>query len=95
MLYKAMPTRPVSDLRLHQSEVLATLDDTPIMLTHRGQGAGILVHPNAWNALIDEIDRYRRQRRERHNRASARIDAGDYLTLDQVKSELHQRGLLP
>ena len=95
MLYKAMPTRPVSDLRLHRTEVLASLDETPIMLTHRGQGAGILVHPKAWNALIDEIDRYRRQRRERHDRASARIDAGDYLTLDQIKAELRQRGLLP
>lgn len=95
MLYKAMPTRPVSDLRLHQSEVLAELDETPILLTHRGQGAGILVHPKAWNALIDEIDRARRQRRERHNRASARIDAGDYLTLDEVKAKLQERGLLP
>jgi PHD/YefM family antitoxin component YafN of YafNO toxin-antitoxin module len=95
MLYKAMPTRPVSDLRLHQTEVLADLDDTPILLTHRGQGAGILVHPKVWNALVDEIGRYRRQRRERHNQASARIDAGDYLTLDEAKSELQRRGLLP
>ncbi len=35
MLYKAMPTVPVSDLRNRQAEIIAELDHTPVMLTNR------------------------------------------------------------
>jgi hypothetical protein len=52
MLYAVMPTIPVSDLRRGQSKVISQLDDTPILLTNDGRGAGILVHPRVWNELI-------------------------------------------
>ncbi len=92
MLYKAMPTMPVSDLRIHQAKVIATLSDTPVMLTNRGEGAGVLVHPDVWNKLVEEVERYRRL--ARLNQIRRNMDAGDYLTEEQVKADLQARGLM-
>ena len=58
MVYRAMPTLPVSDLRSRQAEILSRLRETPILLTHRGESAGILVHPDVWNDLVDFLDDY-------------------------------------
>ena len=58
MVYRAMPTLPVSDLRTRQAEILSRLRETPILLTHRGESAGILVHPDVWNDLVDFLDDY-------------------------------------
>ena len=91
-LYKAMPTMPVSDLRTNQAEIIATLDNTPIMLTNRGEGAGVLVHPNIWNKLVEEVERYHRL--VRFNQIRHNMDAGNYLTEEQVKADLRERGLL-
>jgi hypothetical protein len=40
MLYTAMPTLPVSDLRNKQAETIAQLDKSPLLLTREGRGAG-------------------------------------------------------
>ncbi len=58
MIYRAMPTLPVSDLRTRQAEILRRLRETPVMLTHRGASAGVLVHPDVWNDLVDFLDDY-------------------------------------
>ncbi|MDQ3247699.1 MAG: type II toxin-antitoxin system Phd/YefM family antitoxin [Chloroflexota bacterium] len=52
MLYGALPTLPVSELRLHQAKIIETLDATPILLTQHGRGAGVLVHPRVWNDVL-------------------------------------------
>lgn len=58
MFYKAMPAVPIDDLPARQAELRATLHETPIILTHQGQGAGVLVHPQVWNELIEKLERY-------------------------------------
>jgi hypothetical protein len=45
-------------LRSRQAEILSRLRETPILLTHRGESAGILVHPDVWNDLVDFLDDY-------------------------------------
>ena len=60
MMYTAMPTLPVSDLRNKQAEVVKQLDTTPILLTRAGHGAGVLVHPDRWNQLMAELARLQR-----------------------------------
>jgi PHD/YefM family antitoxin component YafN of YafNO toxin-antitoxin module len=57
MFYSAMPTLPVSDLRNKQAEIVSKLDETPILLTRGGYGAGVLVHPDKWNQLMAELAR--------------------------------------
>jgi len=76
MLYSAMPTLPVSDLRNKQAEIVAKLDETPILLTRGGYGAGVLVHPDKWNQLMAELARL--QRIMRATKILAEMKAGNY-----------------
>lgn len=55
---KVMPTLPVSELRTRQAEVLAQLKKSPVLLTQRGRGAGVLVDPDLWNELVERAERY-------------------------------------
>jgi PHD/YefM family antitoxin component YafN of YafNO toxin-antitoxin module len=76
MLYSAMPTLPVSNLRTNQAEIVAKLEDTPILLTRDGYGAGVLVHPDKWNQLIAELARL--QRLLDYDKTLAEMKAGNY-----------------
>lgn len=53
-----MPTIPVSKLRTQQASILEQLHDTPILLTQKGHGAGVLVHPDQWNELVELLADY-------------------------------------
>jgi len=86
MLYSAMPTMPVSDLRNKQAETLAQLDTTPVMLTRGGHSAGVLVHPDTWNQLVAEVGRLRRM--VRADQIVAEMKAGNYLTQEQLDATL-------
>jgi PHD/YefM family antitoxin component YafN of YafNO toxin-antitoxin module len=86
MLYSAMPTLPVSDLRNRQAEIVKQLDETPILLTRGGYGAGVLVHPDKWNQLMAELARL--QRMIRADQSLAEMKAGQYLTQEQFDAEL-------
>ncbi len=54
-----LPTLPITDLRTKQPEVLSTLKQTPVVLTHRGHGAAVLVSPAQWNAQQSELKHLR------------------------------------
>ena len=56
MVYKVMPTMPVSELRKRQSELVALVRETPLLLTHNGYAAGILIHPQVWNDLMEAYE---------------------------------------
>lgn len=57
-MYKAMSTMPVSELRTKQASIIAQLQESPILLTQRGRGAGVLIHPDQWNEIIELLERY-------------------------------------
>jgi prevent-host-death family protein len=54
-----LPTLPITDLRTKQPEVLSHLQQTPVVLTHRGHGAAVLVSTAQWNAQQAELHRLR------------------------------------
>jgi len=81
-----MPTIPVSDLRNKQSETLDQLGDTPIMLTRGGHSAGVLVHPDTWNQLVNELSRL--QRMMRADQIVAEMKAGNYLTQEELDNAM-------
>ena len=60
MVYKAMPTIPASDLRKYQGEIVARIKESPILITHNGHAAGILVHPQVWNDIMDVYEQWMR-----------------------------------
>lgn len=71
-----MPTLPVSDLRNKQAEIVGKLDETPILLTRGGYGAGVLVHPEKWNQLMAELARL--YRLLEFDKTLAEMKAGNY-----------------
>lgn len=93
MTYLAMTAVPVTDLRTRQPEIFEDLKDAPILLTRQGHGAGVLVHPDTWNQLVDDLKRY--QRLARIERARRDLDAGNAYTYEQVEAMLKADGLLP
>lgn len=93
MTYPAMTAVPVTDLRTRQPEIFEELKDAPILLTRQGHGAGVLVHPDTWNQLVDDLKHYRRL--ARIERARRDMDAGNAYTYEQVEAMLKADGLLP
>jgi prevent-host-death family protein len=57
-----------------------------VVIERYNKPVGVLVPHAAWLA-------YRRQRRERIERAVQRMTAGDYVTLEQVEAKLNERGM--
>lgn len=51
-----MPTAPISDVHLHQKELLERLDDGPVVLMSRSQPAAILVSVEEWNQTALTIE---------------------------------------
>jgi len=93
MPYPAMVAIPVTDLRTKQPEIFAGLKAAPVLLTRQGHGAGVLVHPETWNKMVEEAKRYKRL--ARIERARREMDAGNYDTKEQVEAMLQADGLLP
>jgi len=46
---KVMPTAPISDVHLHQKELLKRIDGEPVVLMSRSQPAAVLVSVEEWN----------------------------------------------
>jgi len=89
---KVLPTIPVSDLRTRQAAIIQQLQDTPILLTQRGQGAGVLVHPDTWNKMVEQLEHLLHI--ELLRQRAADIVSGDYVTFEELEQELDSRGLL-
>lgn len=93
MTYTAMTALPVTELRTRQPEIFDDLQNAPILLTRQGYGAGVLVHPDTWNKMIEDVRHYKRL--ARIERARREMDAGNYYTKEQVEAMLKADGLLP
>jgi PHD/YefM family antitoxin component YafN of YafNO toxin-antitoxin module len=46
----------ISELRLHQNEVLGRLAESPVVLTQYGKLAAVLVDPEQWNNFLEEYE---------------------------------------
>ena len=91
-MYKVLPTMPVSDLRTQQATILSQLAETPILLTQRGQSAGVLVHPDTWNKFVEQLEHLLHL--ELLRKRAAEVTRGEYVTFEELNQELGQRGLL-
>ena len=54
-----LPTIPITDLRTKQGEILEHLQDSPVVLTHHGRGAAVLVSTAVWNQQQLELQKLR------------------------------------
>jgi len=46
---------PISSLRHQQNQILDKISDQPVILTQYGRAKAVLVHPEQWNQLIEEL----------------------------------------
>lgn len=92
MTYPAMIAVPVTELCTQQPEIFEGLQDAPLLLTRQGHGVGVLVHPDTWSQLIEDIKHY--QRLMRIERARRELDLGNGYTYEQVKAMLQQESML-
>lgn len=88
-----MTATPVSRVESGEPEIFEHLREAPLLLTRQGEDAGVLVHPDTWRQLIADLKRYKRL--ARIERARREMDAGNFLTSQQVEALLKADGLLP
>ena len=48
--------RPISDMRIHQAEILDDLSNGPVILAQRSHAAAVLVSFEMWNELIERLE---------------------------------------
>ena len=51
-----MKTAPISDMKRDQAQVMNLLPDGPVVLMQRSQPAAVMVKPEQWNAIAEEIE---------------------------------------
>jgi prevent-host-death family protein len=47
---------PISELRLRQNELLRSLSETPVVLTQHGRAVAVLLRPDDYDRLIEQIE---------------------------------------
>jgi len=47
---------PISSLRQTQNKVLGKLPESPVVLTQHGRAVAVLVDPDMWNDLLEELE---------------------------------------
>ena len=93
-MYKVMPTMPVSDLRTKQAAILARLDESPILLTQRGHGTGVLVHPAQWNEMVELLADYQDILIAKDRAQEAQNDPSVMRPISELRALLESDGLL-
>ena len=51
---------PISEMKLKQPQIVAMLDNGPVVLAHRSKPAAVLVSVEEWNAISDELAQCRK-----------------------------------
>ena len=89
-LIPAMPTFPASSMRREQGEIFKQLQDGPILFTRHGSAAGVLIHPDLWNQLIEMLEDI-----EDAAVVQERLSSGvDSIPLAEAEAELRRLGIL-
>jgi prevent-host-death family protein len=47
---------PISELRLQQNKLLRSLSDKPVLLTQHGRAVAVLLRPDFYNRLVEQIE---------------------------------------
>lgn len=49
---------PISELRQRQQELLLALDSGPVVFTQHGKAAAVMISPEQWNQIVDDLEDY-------------------------------------
>jgi prevent-host-death family protein len=50
------PIIPISDIRKRQQEILEQVAHSPVVLTQHGKAAAVMVDPDTWNQIMEELE---------------------------------------
>lgn len=59
-MHQVLQSEPITQLQRNYKDVLSRLPAGPVQLLQRSSVAAIMVSPEQWNALIAEIESFRR-----------------------------------
>ena len=93
-MYKAMSTMPVSDLRTRQASIISQLQESPVLLTQRGRGAGVLVHPDQWNEMVELLEDYEDILIAKERKYEAKEDPSIMRPISELRASLEADGFL-
>ena len=87
-----MKTAPVSDMGRKPSNVLEMTKSGPVALMARSDPAAILVSPEEWNRIAEELRRLRILAEARQIEARTNA-AGTWISDDDLVAQLAERGI--
>jgi len=87
-------TIPISDLRARQSDILRDLSQGPVVLTQHGRAAAVMVSPERWNRLLEELEDLRDTIAAVESYDEYRRDPSTARPWAEVEIELKAEGLL-
>ncbi|NJN83439.1 MAG: type II toxin-antitoxin system Phd/YefM family antitoxin [Caldilineaceae bacterium] len=83
-----MQTIPISDLRFHQSEILDKLSTAPVVLTRQGRETAVLVSPQEWNSIVEQLEDLEDALAVAEARLAEATGADELLDWQTVRAEL-------
>lgn len=90
---QVLPTQPISNFRQSQTEILELLDDGPVVLTHHGTAAGVLLSVEQYNTMVKLIRRYDDMEIIRKRLREMDEDDGSWQNVEEFEQGLYKRGL--
>lgn len=91
---QVLPTEPISRFRQSQTEILEMLDRGPVVLTHHGVSAGVLIAVDQYNEMVRLIRRFDDIEIIRKRLNELEHDTATRQSLDELDQNLKLRGLL-
>ncbi len=85
---------PISDLRQRQVEILEMLQRGPITLTQRGRAAAVMISPEQWNVIIEELEDLRDALDAIEALEEVERDPDSIRPWEEVRQEFVAKGLL-
>lgn len=92
--YKVPDLVPISEIRQRQIEILQMIGRGPVTLTQRGRAVAVMVNPEQWNDLIDELEDLRDSLDAIESLAEIEQDPGTVRPLSEARREFVEKGLL-
>jgi prevent-host-death family protein len=91
---QVLPTEPISKFRQSQNEILDMLGDGPVVLTHHGVSAGVLLSVTQYNSMVKLIRRYDDTEIILKRLREMDQDDSSWQTLEEFDAALRSRGLI-
>lgn len=85
---KVLELIPISRLRQEQNEVLKRLAEGPVVLTQYGDAAAVLVDPDQWNQVVEELETWMDSFDALEARLAVAMGEDEVLDWEEARAEL-------